>query len=185
MHDGSAMSTPLDPNLKLKPCELSAEPASQYGNYASLTGSLMYTAIGTCPDITYAVNKLCSFNSNPDLVHWTAAKHALCYLRGTKELGITYTNGSAKGEFYGYADASFTNNHDLTSTSGNVFILNSSAIAWSSKKELTPALSTTEAEFNSMVRAEKDIIWLRNLYKEIGYEPKTATILYEIGRAHV
>ena len=29
-----------------------------------------------------------------------------------------------------------------------------------------------------MVRAEKDIIWLRNLYKEIGYEPKTATILY-------
>ena len=77
-----------------------------------------------------------------------------------KELGITFTNGSTKGEFYGYADASFANNHDLTSTSGNVFILNGGAIAWSSKKELTPTLSTAEAKFNSMVRAEKDIIWL-------------------------
>ena len=149
MHDGSAMSTLLDPNLKLKPCKLSAEPASQYGNYASLIGSLMYATIRTRPKIAYTVNKLCSFNSNPDLVHWTAAKRVLCYLRGMKELGITYTNGGTKGKFYGYADASFTNNHDLTSTSGNVFILNGGTIAWSSKKELTPALSTAEAEFNS------------------------------------
>ena len=65
-----------------------------------------------------------------------------------------------KGEFYGYADASFANNHDLRSTSGNVFILNGGAIAWSLKKELTPALLTAEAEFNSMAHAEKDIIWL-------------------------
>ena len=60
----------------------------------------------------------------------------------------------------------------------NVFILNGGAIAWSSKKELSPTLSTAEAEFNSMARAEKDIIWLRNLYKEIGYKLKKATILY-------
>ena len=169
---------PAQSNLKLKPCELSAEPASQYGHYALLTRSLMYAAIGTRPDIAYAVKKLCSFNSNLDVVHWTAAKCILCYLWGTKELGITYTNGGMKGEFYGYADASFVNNHDLTSTSSNVFILNGGAIAWSSKKELTPALLTAEAEFNSMVCAEKDIIWLRNLYKEIGYELKKATILY-------
>ena len=29
-----------------------------------------------------------------------------------------------------------------------------------------------------MACAEKYIIWLRNLYKEIGYEPKKAMILY-------
>ena len=185
MHDGSAMSTPLDPNLKLEPCEPSTEPVSQYGNYVSLTGSLMYAAIGTRPDIAYAVNKLCSFNSNLDLVHWTAAKRVLRYLRGTKELGITYTNGGMKGEFYGYTNASFTNNHDLTLTSGNVFILNGGTITWSSKKELTPALSTAEAEFNSMVCAEKDIIWLRNLDKEISYEPKTAMILYGDNRSAI
>jgi hypothetical protein len=78
MHNGNTVSTPLDPNVKLEPCEPSAEPASQYGNYASLTGSLIYAAIGTHPDIAYAVNKFCFFNSNLDMVHWTAAK---CVLR--------------------------------------------------------------------------------------------------------
>ena len=40
------------------------------------------------------------------------------------------------------------------------------------------ALSTAKAEFSSMARAGKDIIWLRNLYSEIGYKPKNASILY-------
>jgi len=93
-------------------------------------------------------------------------------------MGITYTKNSVTGEFYGYADASFASNHDLTSTSGNVFILNGGAITWSSKKELSHALSISEAEFNSMAHAERNIIWLRNLYKEIGHEPKKAMILY-------
>ena len=95
-----------------------------------------------------------------------------------KELGITYTKGSTYGEFYRYADVSFANNHDLTLMSGNVFILNGGTITWSLKKEITPALSTTEAEFNSMACAEKDIIWLWNLYKEISYKLKKAMILY-------
>ena len=179
MQDGNAVFTPLNPNMKLKFCKPSAELASQCGKYASLTGSLMYTTIGTHPDIIYAVNKLCSFNQNPDLVHWITAKHVLCYLQGTKEPGITYTKGSIKGELYGYTNASFISNHDLTLTSGNVFILNGGAIAWSLKKELSPMLSTTEAEFNSMACTKKDIIWLQNLYEKIRYEPKKTTILYD------
>ena len=138
----------------------------------------MYAAIGTCPDIVYAVNKLCSFNNNPDLAHWTAAKRILRYIKGTKELGIMYQRKGNQGEFYGYVDASFATNHDLLSTSGNVFLLNGRAITWSSKRETMPALSMAEAEFTSMARAEKDVIWLRNLYTEIRYEPKDATILY-------
>ena len=72
--------------------------------------------------------------------------------------------GAANGEFHGYVDASFVNNHDLTSTSGNVFILNGGAITWSSKKELSLVLSTTEAKFNSMAHAEKDITY-DNIYR--------------------
>ena len=177
MQDANPVSTPLDPNVKLEPREKSAEPQPHGSNYTSLTGSLMYATIGTRPDIAYAVNKLCSFNSNPDLAHWAAAKRVLRYLKGTKELGITYTK-NRDHEFYGYADASFAGNSDLTSTSGSAFILNGGAITWTSKKEATPALSTAEAEFTSMARAGKEIIWLRNLYTEIGYEPKNATILY-------
>jgi len=110
--------------------------------------------------------------------HWTAAKRLLQYLKGTTSLGITYTRDLHNNGFYGYTDASFASNHDLTSTSGNVFILNGGTITWSSKKETTPALLTAEAEYTAMAKAGKEIIWLRNLYTEIGFEPDNATILY-------
>jgi len=51
-------------------------------------------------------------------------------------------------------------------------------IMWSSKKEMTPVLSTAKVEYTAMAKAGKEIIWLRNLYTEIGFEPKNATILY-------
>ena len=74
-------------------------------------GSLMYVMIRTHPDIAYAMSTLCTFNMNPDSSHWSAAKHVLQYLKGTKDLGITYTKYDANNnQFYGYADASFTNN---------------------------------------------------------------------------
>ena len=37
----------------------------------------------TRPDITFTVNKLCKYMSNPGAVHWQALKHLLRYLRGT------------------------------------------------------------------------------------------------------
>jgi hypothetical protein len=138
----------------------------------------MYATIGTCPDIAYATNKLCSFNNNPDMAHWAAAKRVLQYLKGTKELGITYNRNTKNSGFHGYADATFASNHDLTSTSRNVFMLNGGAITWHSKKETTPTLSTADAEFTSMAKASKEIVWLRNLYNELGDEPKTATTLH-------
>jgi hypothetical protein len=147
-------------------------------NYASLTGSLMYAAIGTRPDIAYAVNRLCSFNNNPDMIHWTAAKRVLRYLKGTKHRGITYRKGD--NHMYGYADASLTSNEDMSSTNGNVFILNGGAITWNSKRQRTIALSTAEAKYTSMVDAGREIIWLRNLYKEIGHSQNEPTELLEI-----
>ena len=55
-------STPMVPNLHLalKDGDLIDEPE----RYRSLVGRLMYLTI-TCPDITFAVNKLCQFSSAP------------------------------------------------------------------------------------------------------------------------
>jgi hypothetical protein len=57
-------------------------------------------------------------------------------------------------------------------------MLNGGAIMWHSKKETTPALSTADAEFTSMAKAHKEIVWLMNLYNELGHESKTATTLH-------
>ena len=78
LENANSVSTPLDPNIKLEPQQMHNDASTINGNYASLTGSLMYATIGTRPNIAYAVNKLCLFNNNPDMIHWTAAK------KGTK-----------------------------------------------------------------------------------------------------
>jgi len=80
----------------------------------------MYAAVATRPDIAFAVNRLVSFTANPTMCHWTAAKRVLRYLKGTKDMGITYSQPNPKdsdsqNHIVGYSDASFTNNYDCTS----------------------------------------------------------------------
>lgn len=49
-------------------------------SYSRLVGKMMYLTI-TCPDITYAVNKLCQFTSAPKELHMKAAYKVIHYQR--------------------------------------------------------------------------------------------------------
>ena len=51
--------------------------------------SLMYL-VNTRPDIGFVVNSLSQFMVDPRRLHWMAAKHILCYTRGTVEYGLVY-----------------------------------------------------------------------------------------------
>ena len=42
------------------------------------------------------------------------------------------------------------------------------AITWSSKKQISTALSSTEAEYVALSEASREACWLRNLYTELG-----------------
>ena len=123
LQDASPVCTPLDPNIKLEPGE--PETGNRSNNYASLIGLLMYAAVATRPDIAFAVNRLVSFTANHTMCHWTAAKHVLRYLKGTKNIGIIYSKDQSEkvngqNHFTGYSDASFANNYDRSSVSGYV-----------------------------------------------------------------
>lgn len=58
--------------------------------YASVVGSLMYAQVCTHPDISYAVNVLGRYLSNPSLGHWKSVKKVMRYLQGTKDYMLTY-----------------------------------------------------------------------------------------------
>jgi transposase InsO family protein len=179
--DGNSVSTPLDPKVKFEPITPSTEKGNRSNEYASLIGSLMYAAVATRPDIAYAVYRLASYTANPGLSHWTAAKRVLQYLKGTKSLGITYKAKCANAKnniLTGYSDASFANNDDRTSVSGYTFISSGGAITWGSKKQSVVSLSTTEAEYICLSDAARETTWLRNLFKELGYDQTEATLIY-------
>lgn len=59
---------------------------------------------------------------------------------------------------------------DRKSTSGNVFNLGSGAISWSSKKQDTMALSSSEAEYMAATTASCQAVWLRKLLADLQQE---------------
>jgi hypothetical protein len=149
LQDTCSVHTPLDSHVKLEPGE--PEAGNRSNNYAHLIGSLMYAAVATRPNIAFAINRLVLFTANPTMCHWTATKHVLRYLKGTKNIGITYSKPSedmaTQNQFIGYSDASFANNYDRTSVSSYAFTSARGAISWGSKKQNTVSLLTTKAEY--------------------------------------
>jgi hypothetical protein len=126
------------------------------------------------------MNRLASYTTNPSLQHVTTLKRILRYLAGTKDLGITYskaTTNSNDNSFIGFADAAFANHNNHKSTSEYVFLAAGGAITWKSKKQITIALSSTEAEYVALSEAAQEACWLRNLFEELGYPQELPVII--------
>ena len=143
---------PLDLNVDLnqddEPSDDDITHSTQgSGIYATMIGSLMYAALGTRPDIAYTTNRLAQFMSRPQPEHWTAVKRIFCYLKGTKNYMLTYGGQNSNADVNIYCDADWASHADRKSVSGYIVIIAGGAVAWSSKKQNTVALST--AEFRS------------------------------------
>ena len=70
------------------------------------------------------------------------------------------------------------NSNNEQSTSGMVIKMGTGAISWKSKLQTICALSTTEAEYISAVTAAQEMLWLSNLFKELGYPVTSAMPLF-------
>ena len=65
---------------------------------------------------------------------------------------------------HGFADSDYACDSDThRSTSGYLFLLNGSAVSWKTKSQEAVALSSTEAEFNSLSRAGQHAVSLRTV----------------------
>jgi hypothetical protein len=168
MERSNAVSTPLDPNIPLMP-NLEGNIGNHSNSFTRLLGELQYLMNATHPDITYTVNQLVSYTANPSLQHVTALKCTLRYLLGMRDLGIVYKMLPHQVNFFhGYMDMAYKNHNDLKSTTRYVFLAGDGAITWSSKKQTTKALSSTEAEYVTLLEAACKACWLRHLYGKLG-----------------
>ena len=149
-------------------------------DYQSVIGGLMFAAVCTRPDITFAVNRLSRYCSNPTEAHHAAAKRILRYLKGTANYRITYTGSSeADPQLVGYCDADWAQDKDShrKSTSGYVFIMCGGAVSWQSKKQSTIALSSTQAELMAITSSTKELLWFRHHLGGIGLSGTRPTTL--------
>lgn len=58
---------------------------------------------------------------------------------------------------------------------GYIFNYQNGLVTWASRKQLTVAISTTEAEYMSLTAATQEAIWLQDLLYEIIREGQTST----------
>ena len=175
MEDCKPVGTPLDPGSKLSiadsPQTIEDVAVMRSKPYAEAVGTLMYIAIATRPDIAYAVGVLSRFSSNPGVAHWKAVQHLFRYMQATKDLKLTYAPDPSQTDlFTTYCDADFAGNIDnKRSTSGYVVKIGTGAVSWSSRLQSFNTLSTTESEYVAAVAAGQEILWLRNLFMELGF----------------
>ena len=142
--------TPLPSDTVLTANPEKGADASLTSRYQQLVGSLMYAMLGTRPDICYAVNKLSQFGSNPTHEHLLAAQHVLQYLSSTRHHRLVYGMNDST-ELIGYSDSDWAGDRsDRRSTTGYAFIFSGSSIAWTTQKQRTVALSTTEAKYMAL-----------------------------------
>ncbi len=55
----------------------------------------MYLAVGTRPDIAFAVSRLAQFAEHPTHNLWVAVKRVYRYISGTRDLGIEYSTSES------------------------------------------------------------------------------------------
>ena len=177
MENAKPVATPVDTSTKLmKPESHSEEDMKQYP-FREVIGSLMYLAVGTRPDIAFAVNSLSQYNTCYTKEHWVAAKRVLRYIKGTLRYGLTFKKTEIG--LQGFADADWgACTNDRRSYTGYAFTLGGATISWEAKKQRTVALSSTEAEYMALTEAVKEAIHLRRFLKEIGVQMKDPTPIW-------
>ncbi len=122
-------------------------------SHRGMVGSLLYLASWTRPDIAFSVSDLSRFVSNPGKPHLEAAKRVFRCIKKTISFGLTYKTPVSHlfipempaNTLWGYVDSDWAGCPDSRrSSSGFVFMLNSAAISWRSKRQATVALSSAD-----------------------------------------
>ena len=100
----------MDPNVKLDLAEDRGEKElKDIKCYQAIVGSLMYAALATRPDISFAVAALCRYNSCPLTSHLTAANRVLQYLKSTANFRLHFSSSSCTNQLTGYTDSDWAN----------------------------------------------------------------------------
>jgi len=122
-------------------------------DYQKWVGKLMYTMIGTRPDLAFTVATLAKFTSAPTAQHFAACKRVMRYLQGTASYGLLYSN---KSYCVGYTDSDYGG--DKYNRKSTFSTLAERQLAGKSRQQSIVALSTMEAEYIAATEASKELI---------------------------
>ncbi|GKD27766.1 hypothetical protein Tco_1233980 [Tanacetum coccineum] len=115
-----------------------------------MVGSLLMYLTASRPDLVFAICMCARYHASPTKKHLEALKQVFWYVKGTINWGLWYLKDTVMA-LTAYADADHAGCQDTRrSTSRSAQFLGDKLVSWSSKKQKSIAISTTEAEYISM-----------------------------------
>lgn len=177
MLDSKPAATPMETGFLTS--EEDSQKLPNNTKYRQAMGSLLYLATVSRPDIAAAVGFLCRRVETPTESDWKTVKRVMRYLATTIDKKLLFSS-QGNVELKCYVDADWAGDRkDRKSTSGYIFQLGNNTVAWSSRKQTTVALSSTEAEYLAASHACRELLWLRCLLEDLGFANNNPTIVYE------
>jgi hypothetical protein len=139
----------------------------------------MFAAVVSRPDIAYSIGKLAQYSSNPGQAHWNLEKRVLVYLYMTRDRELCL-----RGEhlcLHAYSDVDFAgDSEDQKSVGGYAVFLREGAVSWSSKKQPTITLSSTEAEYVALSAATTEVLWIHHFLEDtMGFSFSELTAIFK------
>ncbi|CEG49116.1 gag-pol polyprotein [Plasmopara halstedii] len=119
--------------------------------------------------------KVAKYCERYDKSHLVAAKRILKYLTTTMNYGI-YLDGSNKR---GLLDTLMRVRLLIFTQGDRQQHIYSSVVLWKSKCRPTVATSSTETEHMSLYSATQEMVWLRQLLKDLEYQVNVPTTIYK------
>ncbi|GKA64268.1 hypothetical protein Tco_0763874 [Tanacetum coccineum] len=120
--------------------------AIDLSHYRGMIGTILYLTASR-PDLQFAISMCARYLARPTEKHLHAVKRIFRYLRGTINRGLWYSKDSSI-DITAFADADHAGCQDTRrSTSGSMQFLGDKLVSWSSKRQKSVAISSTEAEY--------------------------------------
>lgn len=164
MCESKPMSTPME--FKFQMFQSNNSDPKLENKCRQILGSLMYAVLCTRPDLCPSVAYLSRFQNCANEALLKALKRVLRYVNATLDLKLTF-NSNESTDLIGYVDSDWGSDiNDRKSTSGYVFKLFNCPIMWSSRKQSTVSLSSSEAELKALSSAVVEACWLKNILKD-------------------
>ncbi|GKB06642.1 retrovirus-related pol polyprotein from transposon TNT 1-94 [Tanacetum coccineum] len=120
-------------------------------HYHGMIGTLLYLT-SSRPDLQFAIRMCARYQARPTEKHLHAVKMIFRYLKGTVNRGLWYPNDSSIA-LTAFADADHA---------GSMQFLGDKHVSWSSKRQKSAAISSTETEYIAMSGCCAQILWMRS-----------------------
>nr|GEZ37108.1 hypothetical protein [Tanacetum cinerariifolium] len=159
------MDTPMVEKSKLD--EDKEGKAVDPSHYRGMIGTLLYLTASR-HDLQFAICMCARYQARLTEKHIHAVKRIFRYLRGTVHRGLWYPKDSSVS-LTAFADADHAGCQDTRrSTSESVQFLGERLISWSSKRQKSAAISSTEAEYIAISGCCAQILWMRSQLSDYG-----------------